>query len=91
MSLKDFMAISRKPKKENTPSSTQVSVSALINKGGSVAVTDGDLEKEQAFPLRVRKKTFLRVDAALKARRVRTSRNTWINEAILDLLEKEGF
>ena len=85
------MAISRKPKKEPTAGATQVNVAALINKGGSVAVAEDDLDKEQGFPLRVPKKTFIRVDEALKARRVRTSRNTWINEAILDLLEKEGF
>jgi hypothetical protein len=86
------MAITRKPKKEQTEKShTGVNVAALINKGGSVAVDASNLEKEQGFPLRVPKKTFMRVDEAVKARRVKTSRNTWINEAILDLLEKEGF
>lgn len=85
------MAVTKKPKKEEVAANKAVNVTTLINKGGSVAVAPNDLEKEQAFPLRVQRKTFLRVDAALKARRVRTSRNTWINEAILDLLDKEGF
>lgn len=87
------MAITRKPKKEaeDTPAKARksVNIDALINKGGS-AVQSVDKDEEQPVILRIPKSILKRVDGAVSARRVKTSRNTWIIEAILDKLEAEG-
>lgn len=88
------MAISRKPKRESdekpVKSKKSVDVAALINKGGST-VQSGDKDEEQPVILRIPKTSLKRVDEAVSARRVKTSRNTWIIEAILDKLEAENF
>jgi hypothetical protein len=88
------MAITRKPKKteeESKPSKKKkaVDVAALINKGGS-AVQAVEKSEEKPVIQRIPEDVLKRVDEAVAGRRVKTSRNTWINEAILDLLEKEG-
>jgi hypothetical protein len=89
------MAITRKPKKttESKPARSKktVDVAALINKGGSVVQSNAEKNEEKPVIQRVPEAILKRVDEAVAARRVKTSRNTWINEAILDLLEKEGF
>ena len=89
------MAISRKPKKteegnQQAKKKRAVDVSALINKGGST-VQANDKGEEKPVIQRIPEDVLKRVDEAVAGRRVKTSRNTWINEAILDLLEKEGF
>ena len=88
------MAVTRKPRTpiEAKPAKTKkaVDVAALINKGGS-AVQSTEKNEEKPVIQRIPENILKRVDEAVSARRVKTSRNTWINEAILDLLEKEGF
>ena len=88
------MAITRKPKKEleekQIKTKKSVDVAALINKGGST-VQSADKDEEQPVILRIPKASLKRVDEAVSARRVKTSRNTWIIEAILDKLEAENF
>lgn len=91
------MAITRKPKKtteEPKPEKKKkaVDVAALINKGGSAVQTAAEKNHEEKPVIqRIPEDILKRVDEAVSGRRVKTSRNTWINEAILDLLEKEGF
>ena len=89
------MAITRKPQKttEPNPAKTKktVDVAALINKGGSAVQSSAEKNEEKPVIQRVPEAILKRVDEAVAARRVKTSRNTWINEAILDLLEKESF
>lgn len=90
------MAITRKPKKtteETKPEKKKkaVDVAALINKGGSAVQTAAEKNEEKPVIQRIPEDILKRVDVAVAGRRVKTSRNTWINEAILDLLEKEGF
>jgi hypothetical protein len=90
------MAITRKPKKtteETKPEKKKksVDVAALINKGGSAVQTAAEKNEEKPVIQRIPEDILKRVDEAVAGRRVKTSRNTWINEAILDLLEKEGF
>lgn len=92
------MAITRKPKQTTTtelkPAKAKkpaVDVAALINKGGSTVQNSNEKTEEKPVIQRVPESILKRVDEAVAARRVKTSRNTWINEAILDLLEKEGF
>ena len=88
------MAITRKPKKttETSPVKAKktVDVAALINKGGS-AVQTAEKNDEKPVIQRIPEDILKRVDEAVAARRLKTSRNTWINEAILDRLEKEDF
>jgi hypothetical protein len=90
------MAITRKPKKtteETKPEKKKkaVDVAALINKGGSAVQAAAEKNEEKPVIQRIPEDILKRVDEAVSGRRVKTSRNTWINEAILDLLEKEGF
>jgi len=89
------MAITRKPQKtiEEKPGKAKktVDVAALINKGGSAVQGNAGKNEEKPVIQRIPEDILKRVDEAVAARRVKTSRNTWINEAILDLLEKEGF
>lgn len=80
------MVIARRPKKENK----SVNIDALINKGGSVAKIEGE-NKEKPLILRVPESLVERMDKAAKARRVKTPRNTWLIEAVLDKLDAEGF
>jgi hypothetical protein len=83
------MAISRKPKTERAEK--KVDIDALINKGGSVAHQEAASEKEAvAVILRVPAGILKRVDAAVSSRVIKTPRNTWILEALLEKLEKES-
>ena len=86
------MAITAKPKQTSTPG---VDVDALINRGGSVAAPEKtkneDLsETVQKVLLRVPGDILKSMDAQIKARRVPTSRNQWILEAIVAQVEKDG-
>lgn len=89
------MAIVRKPKKTETAEPKEQSVMALINKGGSTAASGIDEEregdKEIAIILRMPKGTVSRADKARKTRKVKTPRNTWLMEAVIEKLEREGF
>jgi hypothetical protein len=89
------MAIVRKPKKTETAEPKEQSVMALINKGGSTAASEiaeeREGDKETAIILRIPKGTVSRADKARKTRKVKTPRNTWLMEAVLEKLEREGF
>lgn len=91
------MAISTKPKaKESTQN--EDAISALINKGGSVAtVTPPDnsraalpIDKEQNVLLRVPQGLLDKLDAELNKGLVKKKRHPWILEAILEKLERSG-
>ncbi len=83
------MAITRKPK--SSAASALVDVDALINKGGSSpAPAAASTEGTAAIVLRVPSAVLTRVDAAVKARPVRTPRHTWLLEAIHEKLEREA-
>jgi hypothetical protein len=84
------MAITAKPSKASTP---VVDVDALINKGGSVAAPGEQGREETEIKtvlLRVPIDILTSVDAQLKSRRPRVPRNTWILEAMLQRIEREG-
>ncbi len=87
------MAISRKPKQTSSTGSEPVNVDALINKGGSVAGSNGGQAKEKdAVPviLRLAADILQKVNASVQARRIKTPRHTWLLEAILEKLERES-
>lgn len=85
------MAITRKPKQSSGAGAKPVDVDVLINKGGSVAGKNGGQEKD-AVPviLRVPEDILRKVDASVRARRIKTPRHTWLLEAILEKLERES-
>src|SRR5687768_4522595 len=88
----EAMAITRKPKPVATAESS-VDVDALINKGGSIAKPEAssafEPEGTARVPLRIPSNLVGEVDDSCRARRVRTSRNHWILEAIVEKLERE--
>jgi molecular chaperone DnaK (HSP70) len=83
------MAISSKPKSKQTPS--DISVDALINKGGSVANDDKELptKKEQQILIRVPSDALEQIDRLVANRRIKTARVTWLLEAIFEKLDRE--
>lgn len=68
---------------------------ALIKKGGRSARPEEDLEEEKIpekrISLRIPEDIAERVKQAAQARPVKTPSHTWIVEAILEKLKKEGF
>ena len=84
------MAISRKPKSQRDE--RPVNVEALINKGGSVARHEEVANENDTTTviLRIPGRILQRVDASVSARPIKTPRNTWILEALLEKLEKES-
>jgi len=79
------MAISEKPKKKTD---TETRAQEFIRRGLGTAE---ESEHEKPVTFRLTGATIKRIDNARKARRVKTSKQSWFVEAILDKLEKEGF
>jgi hypothetical protein len=89
------MPITRKPRR----APAGVDVEALISKGGTapaapMAKTSGGARAAEdaetvAVILRLPKDVLADVDRAVKARRVRTPRHTWLLEAVLEKLDQE--
>lgn len=66
-------------------------IEEVIQKGGSVASEAKQRARTSNFPLRfVHGDMVERIEVARKKRPIAPSMNTWINEAILDKLQKEG-
>lgn len=88
------MAITRKPKPPTFSPAAAVDVEALINKGGSVATTGPAMtatsDKPVPVMLRMPADALARVDQAIKERRVRIPRHTWLLEAVIEKLEREA-
>jgi hypothetical protein len=86
------MAITRKPKPTSTTPAA-VDVDALISKGGSVGGQPHAAPEEEVKPvpvvLRVPADVLTKVDQAIKGRRVRIPRHTWLLEAVVEKLERE--
>lgn len=85
------MAITRKPKTAATKNGNAISekqISQLINKGGSIAKTESNEDKQVL--VRIPKILLEQVDALAQSRRVRTPRNTWIVEALFEKVERES-
>ena len=82
------MAITRKPKAAAT---TAVNVDELINRGGrpggQAAETTDDATT--AVVLRIPAAMLEQIDAAVKARPIKTPRHRWILEALHEKLSRE--
>lgn len=66
---------------------------ALIKKGGRSArpLEDEDQVQEKRISLRIPEDVAERIKQAAKARPIKTPSHTWIVEAVLEKLKKEGF
>ncbi len=81
------MAITGKPAtKKKLPSSE---VGALIAKGGSVAGSSPS-SVTKTIPLRIKAALLSQIDAALEGQPIKIPRNTWVLQAIVEKLEREG-
>jgi hypothetical protein len=79
------MPIAKKPIQDEETSESQIN--AVISKGGSIAKQDK--AGNQKILIRIPNELLDRVDTDLTARPLKTPRNTWILEAILEKLERQ--
>jgi len=79
------MALARKP----TPHAP-ADVDALIERGGSVRSDTRKRADTTAVPLRLPRDLLARIDRAVDAQPLKTPRNTWILQALLERLERDG-
>jgi len=83
-------AVSRKPKPREQ--ADEAEITALVHQGGSIAqspAVSDEIEKMRVVNLRLPEEMLAEVDALLKQRRVRVSRNTWFLEAIVEKAQRE--
>jgi hypothetical protein len=82
------VSITRRPK---SGVGEAVDIDALINKGGSAPQQEGgDKDEVVALVLRLPADVLKEVDRAVKARRIRTPRHTWLLEAVHEKLGREA-
>ena len=87
--------ITRRPTKAKptaADTAREAQVQAVIHKGLSVPQENGamdDPNQEAQVKLRVPSALLRRVDAAVKARAIKTPRHRWLIEAIIEKLERE--
>jgi hypothetical protein len=82
------MAVTRKP--QVVP---ERAIEALIAKGGSVATatpapTPPDVK---LVPVRMEATLLVRLDQAVQAQPIKIPRNTWVLQAIVEKLTRDGF
>jgi hypothetical protein len=84
------MAVTRKPRV--VPESA---IEALIAKGGSVAASAPPAAPPapdvKMVPVRMEAGLLARIDRAVQAQPIKIPRNTWVLQAILEKLERDGF
>jgi uncharacterized membrane protein len=79
------MPIAKKPTQDEE--TTQSQINAVISKGGSVA--NQDKAGNQKILIRIPNTLLDQVDTDLTTRPLKTPRNTWILEAILEKLARK--
>jgi hypothetical protein len=79
------MPIAKKPTQDEKTSQSQIN--AVISKGGSVAKKDK--ASSQKILIRIPSDLLDQVDTDLGLRPLKTPRNTWILEAILEKLARQ--
>jgi hypothetical protein len=84
------MAVTRKPRV--VPESA---IEALIAKGGSVATPAPPPAPPapgvKLVPVRIDAALLARIDRAVQVQPIKIPRNTWVLQAILEKLERDGF
>ena len=81
------MAVTRKPATEKEPPPREVD--AFIAKGGGVAGSSPS-SVTKTIPLRIKAALLLQIDTALESQPIKIPRNTWVLQAIVEKLEREG-
>jgi len=88
------MPITRRPTSSNGVAMAKADVTALISRGGSPSrnVSTGPMSRTVEVPvsLRIPENDLARVDEIISRRRVRTSRNRWMLEAISEKILRES-
>lgn len=91
------MAVTAKPKRADTDAGkAPVDVDALINRGGSVAVSEpvqaspAPLRSTATINLRIPMQVVEKIDESLDTRPVKTPRHRWLMEAVIEKLERES-
>jgi hypothetical protein len=84
--------ITRKPRTiaKKTTHPTETEIQAVIRKGLSGPTGDAEDEEEAQVKLRLPVALLKRVDAAVKAQPIKTSRHRWLIEAIVEKLGRES-
>ena len=82
------MAIARKPKTSEKQVKEQ-SINALINKGGSVAESNGKEAGDKPILIRIPVEALKKIDEIVSAKKIKTPRHTWLLEAIFEKLERD--
>ena len=82
------MALTRKPSVVS-----EHAIEALIAKGGSVATPEpAPLPAGvKLVPVRIDTTLLTRMDRAVQAQPIKIPRNTWVLQAILEKLERDGY
>jgi hypothetical protein len=84
------MAVTRKPRV--VPESA---IEALIAKGGSVAAPAPPAAPPtlgvKMVPVRIDTTLLTRIDRAVQAQPIKIPRNTWVLQAILEKLDRDGY
>jgi hypothetical protein len=84
------MAVTRKPR--IVP---EREIEALIAKGGSVAVPESPPAPPapgvKMVPVRIEAALLARIDRAVRAQPIKIPRNTWVLQAILEKLARDGY
>jgi hypothetical protein len=81
------MAVARRP-----TAGSSVDVDELIGKGGSVPseARSAPESENTAVPLRLPRALLSRVDRAVAKQPIKVPRNTWILQALIERLERDG-
>ena len=83
------MPIARKPK--INPSVSEKAISAVIEKGGSVATEKiSKAKSEQTVNIRLPEDILRDIDSSVGSRRIKISRHTRLMEAIIEKLDRES-
>ena len=65
-------------------------IEALIAKGGSVATPAPAPPGVKLVPVRIEATLLARIDQAVQAQPIKIPRNTWVLQAILEKLDRDG-
>lgn len=79
------MAVTRKPRVV-----PEHAIEALIAKGGSVAAPAAAPDVK-LVPVRIETALLARLDQAVQAQPIKIPRNTWVLQAILEKLARDGY
>ena len=86
------MPVTGKPAKPEIQQPSEADVMSIISRGGSVSksISAESMTDEARVTLRIPADVLAKVDTVISSRKLKTPRNTWLCEAILEKLESES-